>query len=229
MSKDLQRALVLAALMLAASLLAVWMHPNRFLADEEPRERLSQILPEHFGAWQVDRSIAPVPPSPDLQKVIDETYDETLALTYRNAEGQRVMVSLAYGRNQHKGMNTHKPEVCYPAQGFHLTTDVKDAALPLMGKSLPVKRVVAAMGPRNEPITYWVMVGNEVTDFGYAHRWVAIRYGMKGLVPDGVLMRVSSISGDNAKALALQDSFLQELLSSLTPAQRRRLVGHTFD
>jgi len=228
MNRDTLRATVLALVMAAACALAVAITPRTFLADLNSRQRLADIIPTSFAGWQIDNTIVPIPPSPDLQKVLDATYDETVALTFRNAAGDRIMLSLAYGRNQHKGMITHRPEICYPAQGFKLTTDVSDATLAIKGKSLPVKRVVAEMGPRIEPITYWVMVGDEITQFGYPHRWVAIRYGLKGQIPDGVLVRVSSISANNAKAYELQDGFIQQLIAALTPDQRRRLLGDGY-
>ena len=138
------------------------------------------------------------------------------------------MLSLAYGRNQHKGMITHRPEICYPAQGFKLDGGVSDGTIDIHGKPLPVKRLVAAMGPRTEPITYWVMVGDEVTEFGYPHRWVALRYGLKGQIPDGVLVRISSIGADNNKAFALQDSFIRDLLSAIPMQKRARLLGANY-
>ncbi|WP_457423740.1 exosortase-associated protein EpsI, B-type [Roseateles sp. P5_E7] len=228
MTKDIVRAGLLAACMAAACALAVAITPRVFLADLKSREKLVDIVPTRFAGWTVDDSILPVPPSPDLQKVLDATYDETLALTYKNASGDRVMLSLAYGRNQHKGMITHRPEICYPAQGFKISGGVFDGAVDIQGKPLPVKRLVAAMGPRNEPITYWVMVGDEVTQFGYPHRWVAIRYGLKGEIPDGVLVRVSSISADEGKAFALQDGFIRELLAGIPPQKRSRLLGSDY-
>lgn len=214
--------------MAAACALAVAMTPRIFLADTQSREKLAQIVPTGFGDWTVDNSILPIPPSPDLQKVLDATYDETLALTFKNSAGDRIMLSLAYGRNQHKGMITHRPEICYPAQGFKLTTSVSDGAIDIRGRPLPVKRVVATMGARNEPITYWVMVGDEVTEFGYPHRWVAIRYGLQGKIPDGVLVRVSSISPDSAKAYALQDAFVKDMLAAIPAEKRHRLLGSGY-
>lgn len=226
---DTWRAALAAAAMAAASLLAVAMTPREFLADQQPRERLEALVPRSFGGREVDRSIIPIPPSPDLQKVLDETYDETVALTYRHRDGQRVMLSLAYGRNQHKGMNTHRPEVCYPAQGFRIVSDTRDGSIAFDGRSIPVKRMVAAMGARNEPITYWLMVGDSITSFGYPQRWHTIRYGLRGEVPDGVLVRVSSIDADATAAFIVQQRFVKELLSALSMPQRARLLGTRSD
>lgn len=223
--RDTVRAAAAAAAMAAAALLAVAMTPRYYLADVHGRATLAQIVPRSFGPWAVDTSIIPIPPSPDLQRVIDATYDETLALTYRNRAGQRVMLSLAYGRNQHKGMNTHRPEICYPAQGFKLMSSTDDARVDFEGRQIPVKRLVAAMGPRNEPITYWLMVGQRITEFGYAQRWQTIQYGIRGQVPDGVLVRVSSIGADNAAGFVLQQAFIRDLLLGVEAGHRGRLLG----
>jgi EpsI family protein len=225
MSRDTVRAIVMALLMVAGSLLAVAITPRTYMADLHPREKLGAMVPRSFGDWEVDRSVVPVPPSPDLQQVLDEIYDETVALTFRNRSGQRIMVSLAYGRNQHKGMNTHRPEVCYPAQGFKLVRGSEPGVLRFGPREIEVTRVVAAMGPRNEPITYWLMVGEQITHFGYPQRAVAMSYGLRGVIPDGVLVRVSSINADNAAAFALQERFIQDLLAAVEPTRLPRLLG----
>ena len=225
MTRDLLRAGVLAAVMAAAAGLAVLLTPSKFLADQHQRERLSAIVPSAFAGWQLDRSIVPIAPSPDLQRVLDATYDETLALAFRDAQGQRVMLSMAYGRNQHKGMNTHRPEICYPAQGFKLLDRGGPGPLRAAQRDFTVTRLVAGMGPRIEPITYWLLVGNQLTPFGYAQRSVTIQYGLQGLIPDGVLVRVSTIDTDPARAFAVQTRFIQDLLAAIPPDRRARLIG----
>lgn len=225
MRSDLIRAVWLSLLMVAASALAYMVTPRTFQADQYPREKIADIVPKAFGDWQIDRSIVPVPPSPDLQAVLDATYDETVTLTYRNAEGKRIMLSVAYGRNQHKGMNTHKPEICYPAQGFRVVESPVRGEVQFDNRRIGVTRLMAQAGSRREPITYWLMVGDEVTFFGYPQRWVAIRYGMAGLIPDGVLVRVSSVDADTQAAYALHEQFIRDLLRAVPPARLPRLLG----
>lgn len=225
MKAEALRAAAFALVMLAASAMAVVATPHNYMADQQARAKLADIVPPAFGDWEVDRSVIPVPPSPDLQQVLDATYDETLALTYRNRAGQRVMLSLAYGRNQHKGMNTHRPEVCYPAQGFRVVQSSVPARLRFGAREIEASRLVAELGPRHEPITYWLVVGEHITHFGYAQRAVAIGYGLRGIIPDGVLVRVSSIDRDRAAAFALQERFIGDLLESLEPMHLQRLLG----
>ncbi len=225
MRSDMLRATLVAGVMVCASALAIAITPRTYMADQYPREKLAQIVPQAFGDWEVDRSIIPVPPSPDLQQVIDETYDETLALTYRNRAGQRVMLSLAYGRNQHKGMNTHRPEICYPAQGFKLLQGSMPGQVQFGNRSIDVTRVVAGMGPRNEPITYWLLVGDKITHFGYPQRAIAMSFGLHGIIPDGVLVRVSSIDRDNDAGFALQERFIRDMLAAVPASRLPRLLG----
>lgn len=225
MRADVWRAGLLCLAMVAASVLAMAITPRHYMAEQHARKSLAQIVPEAFGDWRVDHSIVPIPPSPDVQKVIDETYDETVARTYRNSSGQRVMLSLAYGRNQHRGMNTHRPEICYPAQGFKLDGPSIRTRLHLGARELPVTRVAATLRTRHEPITYWLVVGDQITFFGYPQRWAAIRYGVRGIIPDGVLVRVSSIDDDDAAAYALHERFIRDLLQSVAADQLPRLLG----
>ena len=222
---DVLRPAVLALVMVGASVAAVVITPRTYLSDQHAREKLADIVPKSFGAWEIDKSIVPVPPSPDLQEVLDATYDETVALTYRDREGQRVMLSLAYGRNQHKGMNTHRPEVCYPAQGFRVVQGSTPGQVQFDQRAIPVTRIVAALGARNEPITYWLLVGDQITQFGYAQRATTMRYGLHGIIPDGVLVRVSSIGGDNVAGFAVQERFIADLLDAMTPPRRAQLIG----
>jgi EpsI family protein len=225
MLPDEWRASFLALVMAGASALAVVITPRSYMADQYPREKLEQIVPRAFGDWQVDPSIAPLTPSPDLQEVIDATYDETLSLTYRNGAGQRVMLSLAYGRNQHRGMNTHRPEVCYPAQGFSVVQGSTPVKLHFGQRDIDAVHVVAAMGPRKEPITYWLLVGDQITHFGYPQRLAAISYGLRGVIPDGVLVRVSSIDADTNAAFVVQERFIRDMLAGIQPNLLSRLLG----
>lgn len=222
---DVIKAVILSLVMLAGSVLAYAMTPRKYLADQYAREPLKSLVPVKFGDWSVDSSIVPIAPPPDLQATIDATYDETLALTYRNAKGDRVMLSLAYGRNQHKGMSTHMPEICYPAQGFKVTLPSFDGTVVAGDRRIAVKRLVTEMGQRTEPITYWLMVGEEITSFGSPQRGVAIRYGILGMVPDGVLVRVSSINRDATAAFDLQAQFIQQMIAAVPGEKRNRLIG----
>lgn len=218
------RALIVALLMLASAAAAVLARPTRHLADQIGKPDLELLFPKQFGDWRVDTNLPVVLPSPDVQAQLDKIYNQVLARTYVNGKGQRVMLSVAYGGDQSDGTSAHRPEVCYPAQGFAIVSN-EAATLSIDGQTVPVRRLVSRLGPREEPITYWIAVGGQVVTSGIAQKLAQMRYGLNGVIADGMLMRVSSIDGVPAHAYAVQDAFLAELARAVEPQARARVFG----
>jgi EpsI family protein len=210
--------------MLVAAGLALALTPTRKSADLNDKFDLGALIPKSFAEWRLDPTVVPIEPSPDLKAVIEKLYQQTLSRTYVNANGDRVMLSIAYGGDQSRSMAVHKPEVCYTAQGFQIVKDALGDMASRFG-SIPVKRLVAVMGTRTEPITYWITTGDKVTRDGLAWRLTQLRYGLTGTIPDGLLFRVSTISKDEQASYAIQDSFSDELLAALSGRERGRLIG----
>ena len=76
-----------------------------------------------------------------------------------NAAGYRIMLSLAYGSNQRGSLQAHKPEVCYPTQGFSITyNEVTTLNTPF--REIPARHPFGTLGARQEPVTYWITVGD---------------------------------------------------------------------
>ena len=215
------RALWVLALALVTAAASWWLKPSVFLADRSAPVQLDTALPKQFGDWRIDPHVPVVLPSPDVEKVLNQIYNQTLARTYINSRGERVMLSIAYGGDQSDGTRAHRPEVCYPAQGFQVRANrlgqyrVGDAVLP-------VRQLVAQLGGRVEPISYWVMVGEHAALSGTEQKLAQLRYGMKGLIADGLLMRVSSIGGDTEPAYDLHQRFLADAFGAMAPELRSR-------
>jgi EpsI family protein len=134
------------------------------------------------------------------------------------------MLSVAYGGDQSDNLAVHKPEVCYYAQGFEIMKNFSDELLTQYG-TLPIKRLIAVKGNRSEPITYWVTIGNKAVFPGIEEKLQQLRYGLTGSVPDGMLVRVSTIDTDKEKAYQLQTHFIQDMLSAIDIRSRARLTG----
>ena len=217
--------LVIGLCMFAAAGMALALKPTAKLVDAESQINLETLVPAQFGDWKIDETIATLLITPELQKVIEETYSQTLTRTYVNSAGKRIMLSVAYGGSHGEGMQTHKPEVCYPAQGFQVVKNTQPAVLSTEYGELPIKRLVAAQGPRNEPITYWVVVGDQQTQFGLRMKLAQMRYTLTGVIPDGMLVRVSSIDRDEAGAYDNQTDFIRAMLAAMRDTERERLTG----
>lgn len=215
-------AILLMALM--ASGLAEWMRPTKYLTDVLGKPDLEAIFPEKFSTWRLDPRAGVILPSPETQALLNKIYNQTLTRTYVNASGQRVMLSVAYGGDQSDSTRAHLPEVCYPAQGFQIL-DNKLSSVELAGRSVPLRQLMTQQGNRNEPLMYWLVVGHDVTVSRTDQRMAQLKLGLSGLIPDGMLVRVSSIDVNMERGTTLQKQFLQDLSAAIPPAYADRIFG----
>jgi EpsI family protein len=221
------RHLAVGLAMLAGAGLAFAMIPRERAADIGPKIDLEQMIPARFADWKLDTSLTPIQPDPGRQSLINKIYSQTLTRTYSNAKGQQVMLSIAYGGEQTNALKVHKPEVCYHAQGFHIIKEFDDKLDTGLGVIL-VRRLVTANGPRVEPVTYWMTIGEKIA-FSKTAAWKLeqLKYGLTGKIPDGLLFRISSISPNDSDAFALQDGFVRDLLRVESTDARTRLIGQS--
>ncbi len=215
---------LIGVFMFAAAGMALALKPTTRLVEGRPEINLETLIPKQIGDWKIDQTIVMLI-SPDQQAALEEVYSQTLTRTYINTAGKRIMLSLAYGGSHGEGMQLHRPENCYPSQGFHLVTDTQTVILPTQYGELPIKRLVAAQGPRNEPITYWAVVGDQHTQFGWRMKVAQMRYTLTGSIPDGMLVRVSSIDRDATGAYEIQTDFIRTLLASMNDSEREHITG----
>lgn len=218
--------LIIGLCMFAAAGLALALKPTTMVAVNGPKIDLESLIPKQFGDWKLDETIAPLIANPEQEALINRIYDQTLSRTYVNVQGERIMLSIAYGGDQSDAMQVHKPEACYPAQGFQILKNADDVFTD-GNASIPVRRLVATLGSRVEPITYWTTIGDTVAVSGVMWKLQQLKFGLTGKIPDGLLFRVSSIQTDDVAAYAAQDDFTRALLHELSPDARKRIIGNT--
>lgn len=216
--------LLIGALMVLAAGLAITLKPTMRLADRGPDVDLERVVPRQVGDWTTVEELDRLMVSPDVQAKLDKLYSQTLTRTYAKASGERIMLSIAYGRDQRDALQLHKPEVCYPSQGFRVDR-LETGSLQLGAAGLPVVRMVATQGPRIEPITYWITLGQHVVTSGTQRKLAQLRYGLVGTVPDGMLVRLSSIGPDVAQAYRSHEDFAAQLQRVVPPAFLIRIFG----
>ncbi len=224
MKRRILASAVLGVAMVSASALTGALTPTVRLAEQQGQFKLDTMIPQSFGEWVVDASIVPLQADPEQQELLEKIYDQTLSRTYVNRDGQRVMLSIAYGGDQSRALQIHLPEVCYVAQGFDMAQS-KDDVLDTGHGMVPVKRLVARQNARNEPITYWITVGDKAIKSGIEQKMQRFAYGLSGKIPDGMLVRVSTIGPDAASAYQVQDRFIKAMLGVVDARDRTRLMG----
>jgi EpsI family protein len=224
MNKRFIASVVLGASMALTSALTGALTPKERVATKADQFKLDAMIPTSFDGWTLDENVIPLKPNPEQEAMLEHIYDQTLARTYIDKDGNRVMLSIAYGGDQSKSLQLHLPEVCYVAQGFQMLKEKPDALATRYG-SLPVKRLVARQERRNEPITYWITIGDKAVMSGIEQKLQRLAYGLSGKIPDGMLVRVSTIQANEDDAYRVQDRFVTDMLEVMAPKDRERLLG----
>jgi len=212
--------------MCTVSIAGVAIRPSAKAKDKGNVITLEAVVPKRFGDWTELPDQAGQVVNPQTKELLDKLYSQILTRNYVNKQGYRIMLSMAYGDDQRGGLQAHRPEVCYPAQGFKLGK-VEDGVLATAYGNIDVRRLSTTLGARNEPVTYWLTVGDQVIQNALDKRIAQIRLGLTGQIPDGLLFRISSIDADTASAYAMQQKFVADMMASVPPAARKQLSGLT--
>ncbi|MDZ7858015.1 exosortase-associated protein EpsI, B-type [Sphaerotilus sp.] len=226
MNKRSLTAIVAAVLMSLTAASANHLKPTQHFSDTRGGKTLNQIIPGQFGRWQ-QQEISSGIVNPQQQQLLDELYSEQVSRTYISDQGYRIMLSIAYGKNQNDSFQVHLPEICYPAQGFQVVSSAPTTIDTPFG-TIPAKQLKTTyQSQRIEPVTYWTTIGNHAVRSGTDKKLKEIQYAMEGQIADGLLFRVSSVDPNLPRAFDAQLNFVSEMMSSLSPGDRLRLAGLT--
>jgi len=221
----LLRAWILAALLAATAGGAASMRPVSPSTGSDKLPRLGSMIPEQFMGWQALSRISPLVIDPRVASQVEETYAETVERVYRGPGDQMVMLSVAYGTHQlHDSLQAHRPEYCYRAQGFTIEQSV-DTSIQTDAGPLKVRRLLTRRAQRFEPVTYWMMVDRRAVLPGLGRQLAQLAHGLRGEIPDGLLVRVSSLAATPDEAWSVHEHFITDLLSVLPPTHLDRLAG----
>lgn len=224
------QALLASAAILGAGVLAEAIKPTELLAKAHPAPNLEMTLPKEFGEWHLVPNVGLVTPSEPEAYVRAELeqriYSQEVSRGYADAAGNMVMFLVAYGPVQNYRLKSHLPEVCYSAAGFRVSAkNVNKVSYLKDAPALTVSRLIAEKEGRFEPITYWMKVGDDVATGVFDRQIARMKYGVEGIIPDGALIRVSTVGLSEAAAYKLQDKFVHDLLEALSPKGRKFFTG----
>jgi EpsI family protein len=215
------RHLFVGLAMLAAASLALALTPRK-VVEQGLEINLEAMIPKQFGEWIQAEAIVSF--NPIIQAKLDRTYNQLLMRNYVNRKGETIMLSIAYGGDQSYSSQVHRPEMCYPAQGFQIK-NISKGSIDLSGAKLPVMKLVATQGKRIEPITYWVMMGDSAVRGNIEQHLVRVKYGLTGKIPYGMVIRVSTISADESQSYLAQDQFVRDMLGAVPVEYHKVLIG----
>lgn len=215
------KSLILFVMMLSASLLSMAWRPDRYYGERYEQTDLKAQLPTEFGKWKIFESSRLIV-DPALETKLRSLYESTASAVYIKDDGYMVMLSLAYGLDQRGMGQVHLPEICYPAQGFTLTDKYRDE-LRINGEVIPITRLFAKNRERNEPITYWTTLGKNIYQGQIDKKLLTANYLLNGFIPDGMVVRVSSIDANHQRAYLLHEEFIRDFAAEVNNEMSERL------
>lgn len=202
----------------SAAAFAAWRIP-RTRVDYLGRDKLEDIVPNRLGKWEfAANSGLVIPPDDQLSKAL---YSQLLTRVYFNGTDSPIMLLVAQSAGQTGVLQIHRPEVCYPASGFDLSP-VSTFPVTVAGRTLTTVSLAATFQGETEHILYWTRVGNKLPVSWKDQRMAVAEQNLQGIVPDAILIRVSTRNADPVAARASLASFIGSLMESV-PASKRKV------
>lgn len=218
-----RREILMGGACLFAAGSAVALTPRRHLSLIGDR-KLDKLLPSSFAGWTEQQTNALIVPQ-DEDSLASKLYSQVLGRMYVKPGVGDVMLLIAYGDTQNDLLQLHRPETCYPAFGFQIVDSrATDIALP-HALRIPGRAMTATSTARDEHILYWTRVGEALPQSGKEQRLAKFQAQLDGIVPDGVLVRISNNLYDPAEGLALNSAFASDMVMAMPPRYRAALVG----
>ncbi|KQR80204.1 hypothetical protein ASG07_15535 [Sphingomonas sp. Leaf343] len=180
-------------------------------------------MPRVIGDWRyMTASGLVLPPTDELS---NRLYDQVLTRIYENRNGMQLALLIAYGSTQNTSLQLHRPENCYPAQGFELS-EPQSVPIRLGGVAAEAREVRAERAGIVEHLLYWARIDRTFTVDGSEDRSAVIAANLKGYLPDGVLVRLSMPGTDAMASVAMLEDFNGRMIDALSDAGRHLLLGH---
>jgi len=225
----LQVVLVSIAL-LTSAILAEVLAPRELMARTAALD-LETAIPRQFGDWKLVPNMQPITPS-DPEGVVDPdaksapVYSQEVGRGYVDRGGNVVMLMVAYGPVQNYRLKAHRPEMCYTAAGFRISgKHGEELAYSKTQQPLKLTRLIAEREARFEPISYWMRVGNDIATGVVDRQIIRLKYGLRGIIPDGALIRISTVGLSQEMSFKVQDQFIRDFLAAVAPQDRRFFTG----
>lgn len=215
-----RREALIGGLFLAAGIAGTALKPRRH-ENLLGNGKFEQLVPKAFAGWRFETASGLVLPPADQLR--DQLYSELLTRVYSHPSGPSVMLLIAYSGAQDGVIQVHRPEVCYPAGGYALPVIAPHALALANGVALPSRYIVAESDLRREQLVYWTRLGDHFPRTWLDQRIAVMEENIAGVIPDGVLVRVSTVMPGDARATL--DGFARDLYAAVGNRMKTVMTG----
>ncbi len=187
------------------------------------RRKLGELVPRSIGPWNITTPVGIVTASEESEN--KDGYDQLLTRVYQAPGLPTMMLLIAYGSTQGGTLQLHRPETCYPGQGFRIN-QFEDADFRFPGdREVHARRFTAERDERVERLVYWTRIARDFPRNTAEEYGAIIHSVLRGVVPDGVLVRISTVGVDIGNVDAALDRFAYSMMNATSPVGRQVLVG----
>jgi EpsI family protein len=199
-----------------------YLRRPRIKLDYLGNDKLEALVPMTIGRWNyVKASGLVVPPDDPLENLI---YAQVLTRMYWDGVNPPVMLLMAQNGSQTGFLQIHRPEVCYTAAGYQISR-ITPHPLSVGGRIVPANQMDATNGGPTEHVVYWTRVGNQIPPNWRDQKLAVAEQNLRGVIPDAILVRVSTINDNSSAALDSIDQFVSAMLQSIRPDRRAVLIA----
>ncbi len=222
-----RREAILGAAMMGTALISWAAKPRRNVVAVASGD-LNQFIPDRVGNWRLSPVGELVQPPADEQNAA-AVYEDQVLRTYSDNINPEIMFVLAYDRNQSGMLMVHRPESCYPGSGFTITADQAVDILLAPGLTPHGRFLSTERDVRIEQVLYWTRLGNEFPRTWHEERCSLALQNLRGIAPDGALVRLSCIDADADGARVRLSHFAAALFAASGRNGRALLGGPAID
>ena len=216
-----RRKFALGLAFLSAAGVAAARQPNTNI-DYLGKNKLEDVVPKQIGKWKFAASSGlVVPPEDQLSRAL---YSQLLTRRYTDGENPPMMLLVAQSSSQTGILQIHRPEICYTAGGYQLSA-IEPHPIELPYGKLRTMSLSATSDSRTEQIVYWTRIGDHLPTSWREQRMAVAMDNLRRLIPDAVMVRVSTFGNDKTAALASIEQFIRSMLDSVAPPMRRVFVA----
>ena len=195
--------------------------PNKNL-DYLGKQKLESVIPDKIGRWNYVSSSGLVVPPED--QMIRALYSQLVTRVYSDGSGPPIMLLVAQSATQTGILQIHRPEICYTAGGYQLSA-IEPHVVGLPWGALPTLSMSATSDSRTEQLVYWTRIGDRLPKSWREQRMVVAMDNLRRIIPDAIMVRVSTFGNDKTRALASMDEFIVSLMNSVSPQVRRVFIA----